>query len=84
MHDFAYWKGGHQQQRVDADNQFKLCVEDRQGNRFGAFFMWVGVRAGGTPYLPTPFRWGYGWPYFRGYQTLTPDELKRVKVMFAE
>jgi len=25
--------------------------------------MWVGVRIGGVGWLPTPFRWGYGWKY---------------------
>ena len=33
-----------------------------------------GVRVGGSPYWPTQFRWGYGWPYPRGYQALSPDE----------
>jgi hypothetical protein len=37
-----------------------------------------GVRVGGTPYLPTSFRWGYGWPYLRGYKVLTAQEKKQV------
>jgi hypothetical protein len=34
----------------------------------------MGVFVGGTPFLPTPFRWGYGWPYFRGYGVLSTEE----------
>jgi hypothetical protein len=41
--------------------------------------MLQGVRAGGSPSLRTPFRWGYGWPFGRGYQALTKEELAQVK-----
>ena len=37
--------------------------------------MLTGVRIGGSPYFPTSYRWGYGWPYPRGYQDLSEDEL---------
>jgi len=43
--------------------------------------MLAGVRVGGTPYLPTRFRWGYGWPFFRGYQPLNADELKQIETL---
>jgi len=36
--------------------------------------MYGGVRIGGSPYWPTKFRWGYGWPYLRGYKPLTFEE----------
>jgi hypothetical protein len=41
--------------------------------------MLAGVRIGGTPYLPTRFRWGYGWPWPRGYRALTPAELEQSR-----
>jgi len=44
-----------------------------------AKLMLLGVRVGGTPYLPTQFRWGYGWPYPRLYGALTEAELKQAK-----
>jgi hypothetical protein len=37
------------------------------------------VRIGGSPYLNTPFRWGYGWPFGRGYKALTAAEMEQVK-----
>jgi hypothetical protein len=33
---------------------------------------------GGTPYLPTTFRWGYGWPFPRGYKVLTKEEKLKI------
>jgi hypothetical protein len=46
--------------------------------------MYRGVRAGGTPYLPTPYRWGYGWRYLRGYKALTEAEKLLVAKRLAE
>lgn len=36
-----------------------------------ASVFYSGVRMGGTPWLPTPWRWGYGWDDWpRGYELL--------------
>lgn len=43
--------------------------------------MLAGVRVGGTPYLPTMFRWGYGWPYPRGYKALTDEERQQIEAL---
>lgn len=77
-HDYTYWKGGAYQERLAADKQLKACV-DAVGEPKIARLMLAGVRVGGTPYLPTKFRWGYGWPYPRGYKALTESELTQVK-----
>jgi len=45
--------------------------------------MLAGVRVGGTPYLPTRFRWGYGWPWPRGYRALTDIERQQVENLSA-
>jgi len=74
-HDLSYWKGGTYQQRLEADNALKQCVE-KVGEPSIASLMLAGVRVGGTPYLPTKFRWGYGWPYLRGYKAISPKEAK--------
>lgn len=76
-HDFAYWKGGTYQDRLDADKELKFCVAET-GNPKIAELMLAGVRVGGTPYLPTKFRWGYGWPYFRGYQELSEEDVESI------
>lgn len=65
-HDKAYWQGGTKQQRLDADLALQQCVAD-VGEPIIADLMLAGVRVGGSPYWPTQFRWGYGWPYPHGY-----------------
>lgn len=79
-HDYAYWKGGTYRDRIDADNELERCVADA-GEPEIAMIMLAGVRVGGTPFLPTGFRWGYGWPYLRGYQALTEEELEQIQAM---
>ena len=79
-HDFSYWKGGNYQQRVEADQTLKNCVA-QVGQPQIAKLMLAGVRVGGTPLLPTPFRWGYGWGYPRGYKALSKEELQQVELL---
>ena len=61
-----------------ADRALHDCV-DQVGEPAIATLMLAGVRIGGTPYLPTRFRWGYGWPWPRGYRALTPAELDQSR-----
>ena len=77
-HDLAYWKGGTYQQRLDADQSLKTCVA-KVGEPEIAQLMLAGVRVGGSPYFPTTYRWGYGWPYPRGYKTLSREDELSVK-----
>ena len=77
-HDYAYWKGGTHDERLAADRALRTCV-DAVGEPAIAALMLAGVRIGGTPYLPTRFRWGYGWPWPRGYRVLTPAELEQSR-----
>jgi hypothetical protein len=74
-HDFAYYAGGPEDARQAADGQLQACVQDAS-SRGLADLMYYGVRVGGTPALPTPWRWGYGWTYdpLDGYRTLPPDQ----------
>ncbi len=74
VHDLAYWKGGTEEERLQADRQLRDCVVASTGDKALAETMLAGVRVGGAPQLQTPFRWGYGWPRGRGYQALSPEE----------
>lgn len=76
-HDAAYWAGGTLEQRKQADLTLALCVENRQQQTLGQL-MFFGVRVGGSPYWPTSFRWGYGWPFMRGYQALSAREIEMI------
>lgn len=62
MHDLAYWMGGTSEERKDADRALRKCVADKGYPKTGAL-MYYGVRVGGVWWLPTSFRWGFGWDY---------------------
>ena len=76
LHDMAYWRGGAEEERKQADLAFKACVEKKTGDPVLAKLMYEAVRAGGEPHFPTWYRWGYGWPIGRGYKALTVEEEK--------
>lgn len=77
-HDLSYWKGGTYQQRLSADLALEQCVAGI-GEPKVAKLMLAGVRVGGSPYYPTSYRWGYGWPYLRGYKALSAQEKQQVR-----
>ena len=79
-HDYAYWQGGTYHERLLADKELQQCVA-KVGEPHIANLMLAGVRVGGSPYLPTTFRWGYGWSYSRWYKVLTDAEKKQIKAM---
>ncbi len=82
-HDLAYWRGGTQHERLSADLALEQCVA-KAGEPDIAKLMLKGVRAGGSPFLLTSYRWGYGWPFGRGYKALNEDEKKQVASRLAE
>jgi len=61
-HDLIYWKGGTREDRLEADLMLKRCVSQKTNPILGTI-MYYGVRLGGVWWLPTPFRWGFGWKY---------------------
>lgn len=77
-HDIIYWRGGTADEREAADQALRSCVA-ATGKTKTATLMYYGVRAFGSPYLPFWFRWGFGWPYPRGYQALTEEEKQQIK-----
>lgn len=82
QHDWEYWQGGTETQRQASDQALEHCVA-AVGEPDIAQLMLAGVRVGGSPYLPTDFRWGYGWPYGRGYQPLSKREQHQVEQLTA-
>lgn len=80
LHDLAYWQGGSFAEKLKADNELKQCVTDVGHNAIGQL-MALGVIIGGSAYLPTSFRWGYGWPYLKQYGALSLDEEKQVNLL---
>jgi hypothetical protein len=69
-HDMAYWCGGSRTQRKLADEALRQCVDETVDGWLGeslAKLMRLGVVAGGAPWLPTRWRWGYGHPFPKRY-----------------
>lgn len=77
-HDRAYWQGGTYDERQIADSELRSCVA-HAGEPAIAALMLAGVRVGGSPYWPTRFRWGFGWPWPRGYRALTAVERDQIQ-----
>lgn len=64
QHDWLYWQGGSRRARKKADRAFYKCLRTTTNRRL-ALVRWLGVRLGGVGFLPTPWRWGYGWKWPR-------------------
>lgn len=77
-HDRSYWLGGTRAERLAADLELRRCVAG-VGEPTVAALMLAGVRVGGTPWLPTRFRWGFGWPWPRGYRAVSAEELAEAR-----
>lgn len=73
-HDKKYFTGGTALERKQADYDLYACVKKASGSAILARAMYMGVRMGGKPSFDTNYRWGYGWPFGRGYQPLTLQE----------
>lgn len=83
QHDRRYWAGGTAEDRMAADRDLKECVI-AEGAPDIAATMYLGVRFGGLPCWPTGYRWGYGWPYYRGYKPLSEEERAVVQKLAHE
>lgn len=66
-HDMDYHKGGAKEDRLRADRTLAACVALRGWPIMGAL-MYYAVRVGGHPWMPLPWRWGYGYRWPRGYR----------------
>jgi len=61
-HDRDYFFGGTIKERRKSDKRLFECVVKKKSfaAKLAAPFIWLGVRIGGLPFLPTSFRWGFG------------------------
>lgn len=66
-HDRLYWQGGSRRDRLNADLQLKALIK-KSGYPLTSKIYFIGTRFGGTPYLPTPWRWGFGHPWPGSYR----------------
>jgi len=82
-HDIAYWLGGSRTDRLRADEALHECL-NKYDLPVSAFLVKKTVRVTGSAYLPFPFRWGYGWPFPRGYRSPDPDARIRAAFLLEE
>ncbi|KKK62762.1 hypothetical protein LCGC14_3001070, partial [marine sediment metagenome] len=75
-HNHSYWKGGTYKDRQIADRKLELCLSP-QGSQEGLALL-ANVRVGGSPYIDTHYRWGYGWPFPKFYGELKDYEKNEV------
>jgi hypothetical protein len=61
-HDRTYWQGGPLYKKLLADANLYACIAEK-GHNFRENLMFPGVLLGWNPGIPTPFRWGFGYPY---------------------
>ena len=73
VHDIIYWCGGSDEDRKEADQIIMECA-NKKASLMGEIIYPV-VRIGGLPWLPTPWRWGYGWKEWpRGYINISNNQ----------
>ncbi len=72
-HDIEYWVGGSENDKDLADKELEKCVGASTFPLFGSLF-YSGVSLGGSPSLPTSWRWGYGYVHNHGYSPRTMEE----------
>ena len=65
-HDWDYWAGGSHKERAFSDVRLYICVANT-GHPIVAEVMHGAVIFTGTPHLPTPWRWGFGYDGWVGY-----------------
>ncbi len=75
-HDIAYWCGGTSDDRQRADAALRDCVAKDHSATL-AWMMYWGVRVGGVPWQPFPWRWAYGWDCCRGYDAAPASDADR-------
>jgi hypothetical protein len=64
LHDVDYWAGGPFGDFIRANREVRQRTR-AAGYPILAWIRWIGVTLGGWPFLPTPWRWGFGWYWWR-------------------
>lgn len=77
-HDIAYWGGGTEEEKEDADWEFFVCLLSEADIASAAVYH-NAVKIGGDPRLRSDYRWGYGWKDRFDFQALTEEERALVE-----
>lgn len=82
-HDIPYWMGGTKEEKIAHDKKLNKCVTEKTGIKFLGWLAEKIVGGGGSPYLPTPWRWGYGYKYSptRGYDKVARTDAEKQALL---
>ncbi len=78
-HDKKYWLGGTRQEKELADSDFKQCLLTNGMSSLESSIYNLAVEYGGSPYLSTNWKWGYGWSRNRLYSPLSAADKNEAK-----
>ncbi len=67
-YDEKYIYGGSENFRKTVDYQIKTCALKQGIEEKSTIALFYAVRLLGTPYIDTPWRWGYGYDFGGGYR----------------
>ncbi len=79
-HDRAYYHGGSAEQRARADERFRQCIREK-GHGVLDDVYYIGVRINAVPWLPTPFRWGFGYSFRKGHRGYTAHSKETERIL---
>jgi len=80
-HDMAYWVGGTKLEKVVADQHLNQCVSEATNQTHGTI-MELGVALGGTPFINTTWKWGYGWNKSLHFSELDDSHKEKILIKF--
>lgn len=82
-HDIEYWMGGTEQDKKKADDGLRVCVGSNSNAMVGELYE-VGVSIGGSPELPTTWRWGYGWTKRNFWRVRSGEDQNKIDELKAK
>jgi len=66
--DREYWRGGTFIAQREANSAFRTCLGDVYPESYMPIIAYYGLYAVSSPFVPTSWRWGYGWDFGHGFR----------------
>ncbi len=78
QHDYNYWLGGSESDRLNADQTFYACMKT-VASTLTAYSYYRAVRISGGPRTGLPFKWGYGWSKNRLWKEINSSHVSFIE-----
>lgn len=76
-HDWAYYKGGTEEDRKKADLELRRSIE-ATGHPIWGFFIYWAVRIFGSSHWPNALKWGFRYNWYTDYGYREVDDKKEI------